>query len=131
LMQALVRTLMTNGAYDRHIRRMQRRYTARRDALVHALREHLAEEVEIAGDASGMHLVAWFPKLATSHIDALVAACQRRDVGVYSIARHALRPLRRAGLILGYGLVDERATDRGVRILAAAYRKIKPPNGSI
>jgi GntR family transcriptional regulator / MocR family aminotransferase len=131
LMQALVRTLMTNGAYDRHIRRMQRRYTARRDALVHALREHLAEEVEIAGDASGMHLVAWFPKLATSHIDALVAACQRRDVGVYSIARHALQPLRRAGLILGYGLVDERATDRGVRILAAAYRKIKPPNGSI
>jgi GntR family transcriptional regulator / MocR family aminotransferase len=129
LVQALVRTLMTNGEYDRHIRRMQRRYKARRDALVRALTEHLGPDVEIAGDASGMHLVAWFPKLATTHIDALVAACQRRDVGVYSIARHARRPLKRGGLILGYGLVDERAIDAGVRVLAGAYRQVA--NGSV
>jgi GntR family transcriptional regulator / MocR family aminotransferase len=126
LVQRLVRNLMTTGEYDRHIRRMQRRYLARRDALVHALTEHLGQEVEIAGDASGMHLVAWFPRLGPSHLDALVAACARRDVGVYPIARHALQPLGRAGLIMGYGLVDERAIDRGVRTLAAKYRKIRP-----
>jgi hypothetical protein len=73
--------------------------------------------------------LAWFPKLATTHIDALVAACERRDVGVYSIARHARRPLRCGGLILGYGLVDERAIDVGARVLAGAYRKIA--NGPI
>ena len=129
LVQGLVRTLMTNGEYDRHIRRMQRRYQARRDALVRAVTEQLGPDVEIAGDGSGMHLVVWFPKLATRHIDALVAACAEREVGVYSIARHARRPLKCEGLILGYGLVDERAIDVGVRVLAAAYRKIA--NGPI
>jgi GntR family transcriptional regulator/MocR family aminotransferase len=129
LVQGLVRTLMTNGEYDRHIRRMQRRYKARRDALVRALTEQFGPDVEIAGDGSGMHLVVWFPKLATRHIDALVAACAEREVGVYSIARHARRPLKCEGLILGYGLVDERAIDVGVRVLAGAYRKIA--NGPI
>jgi hypothetical protein len=50
-------------------------------------------------------------------------------VGVYSIARHARRPLKRGGLILGYGLVDERAIDAGVRVLAAAYGQVA--NGSV
>jgi GntR family transcriptional regulator / MocR family aminotransferase len=124
LLQRLIRNLMRSGEYDRHLRRMQRRYAARRDALVLALQAHLGSEIDVGGDAAGMHLVAWFPKLAPQAVDALAAACKERDVGVYSIARHAVRPLRRGGLILGYGLLDEAAIEAGVRGLAAAYRAL-------
>jgi GntR family transcriptional regulator/MocR family aminotransferase len=126
LLQRLIRNLMRSGEYDRHLRRMQRRYAARRNALVQALHTHLGSDVEVGGDAAGLHIVAWFPKLSPAAIDMLVAGCQQRDIGVYSIAPHALRPLRRGGLILGYGLLDVPAIEEGIRGLAAAYRALRP-----
>ena len=83
---------------------------------------YLGDEIDVGGDEAGMHLVAWFPRLGPGEIDALVAACRTRDIGVYSIARHSLRPMTRGGLILGYGLLDVPAIEEGVRGLAAAYR---------
>jgi DNA-binding transcriptional MocR family regulator len=68
--------------------------------------------------------VAWLPGLDAPEIEALVSACRDRGVGVYSVARHALKPLARGGLILGYGLLDEAAIEAGVRRLAAAYRHV-------
>jgi GntR family transcriptional regulator/MocR family aminotransferase len=121
LLQRLIRNLMRSGEYDRHLRRMQRRYAARRAALVRALTTHLGGEVEIGGDAAGMHLVAWFPRLDRAGLDALAAACRARDVGVYPIAAHAVRRLKRQGLILGYGLVNEDQIEEGVRIVAGVY----------
>jgi GntR family transcriptional regulator/MocR family aminotransferase len=126
LLQRLIRNLMRSGEYDRHLRRMQRRYAARRSALVQALHAHLGDEVEVGGDAAGLHIVAWFPTLAPAAIELLVTACQERDIGVYSMAGHAVRPLKRGALILGYGLLDVAAIEEGVRGLAAAYRALKP-----
>jgi GntR family transcriptional regulator/MocR family aminotransferase len=122
--QRMVAALMGSGDYDRHIRRMQRRYAARRDRLTRTLRDELGPAVEIGGDGAGLHLVAWLPGLDAPEIEALVSACRDRGVGVYSVARHALKPLARGGLILGYGLLDEAAIEAGVRRLAAAYRHV-------
>ena len=124
LIQRLVREFMVAGDYDRHIRRMHRRYAARRAAIAKALVDHLGDEVRIAGDAGGLHLVAWLPRLSAADVDALIDACEKRDVGVYSIARHAIAPLRCGGLVLGYGLVEEGVIETGVRRLAAAYRQL-------
>ena len=124
LLQRMIRQLMRSGEYDRHLRRMQRRYTARRNALVSALSEELDDDVEIGGDAAGMHLIAWFPRLDRAGLETLVAACRARNVGVYALERHAMRPMKRQALILGYGLVDEPAIVEGVRRLAAEYRTI-------
>jgi GntR family transcriptional regulator/MocR family aminotransferase len=123
LLQRLLRNLMRSGEYDRHLRRMQRRYAARRDALVAALHAHFGDEIAVGGDEAGMHLIAWFPRRDPGAIDALVAACRARDIGVYSIARHGLRPMSRGGLILGYGLLDVSAIEEGVRGIAAAARE--------
>jgi GntR family transcriptional regulator/MocR family aminotransferase len=133
ILQRVVGELMTRGAYDRHIRRMQRRYRARRDALVTALRTHLGSDIEIEGEEAGAHFIAWLPGLPAARVDELVAACRARSVGIYS-ARNALtvfserfemtRMTRCAGLLLGYGLVDVDRIDRGVRIVASVYRNL-------
>jgi GntR family transcriptional regulator / MocR family aminotransferase len=115
---------MATGEYDRHISRMRRHYSARREALTRELRLHHRLEIEIEGDGAGLHLVVWMPKLTHAQVDALVAACARRSIGVYSIARHALRPLGRPGVMLGYGLLDERQIREGIRGLAAAYGEV-------
>jgi GntR family transcriptional regulator / MocR family aminotransferase len=125
LIQQTVCDLMATGEYDRHISRMRRRYSARRDTLTQELRRHLGSEIDIQGDGEGLHLVVWMPNLTQADVDALVSLCERRGIGVYSMARHALTPLRRPGVVLGYGLLDEAQIRKGIRGLAAAYWDVR------
>ena len=125
LIQQTVCDLMATGEYDRHISRMRRRYSARREMLTHELRLHLGSEIDVEGAGAGLHLVAWMPHLTHPDVETLVALCERRGIGVHSIARHALTPLRRAGVMLGYGLLDDDQIRKGIRGVAAAYREVR------
>jgi hypothetical protein len=60
-------------------------------------------------------------------VQELVDRCKARGVGVYSIAGHATMPLDRAGLILGYGLLDVERINRGVKVLAQEYSRLLAP----
>jgi GntR family transcriptional regulator / MocR family aminotransferase len=122
ILQRLMRDLMATGEFDRYLVRMRRRYQARRDVLIQALSRRLGTHVEITGHAMGLHVVVWLPHLPVGEVDTLVARCAEQGVGVYSVARHAIRRLRRAGLMMGYGLTDERSIEQGVEILADAYQ---------
>jgi GntR family transcriptional regulator/MocR family aminotransferase len=124
LLQRVLRDLMISGEYDRHLRRMRRRYAQRREVLTRALSRCLGPHVEIGGAASGLHIVAWLPHVPVTHIDELIAGCRARGVGVYSVAGHAIRRLQRAGLMLGYGFIKENAIERGVRELADVYYSV-------
>lgn len=124
LLQRVVAELLANGEYDRHLTRMQRRYASRRRHLMACLTNQLGTNVEVMGAAAGLHVVAWFPRLSRAALEALVAECLRRDVGVYDLARHALKPLRRQALILGYGLLNEGDIEEGIRRIASAYHVI-------
>jgi DNA-binding transcriptional MocR family regulator len=57
-------------------------------------------------------------------MNAMVEAAQRRGVGVYPIASHAIRPVPVQGVMLGYGLVDVDRIAEGVRGFAVAYRQV-------
>lgn len=131
ILQRVVGELMTRGAYDRHVRRVQRRYRARRDAMVTALRTHLGSDVEIQGEEAGAHFIVWLKGLPAARVDELVATCRAKSVGVYA-ARNAMTVYSDtlaathaadcAGLLLGYGLVDIDRIRKGMRILASVYR---------
>jgi GntR family transcriptional regulator/MocR family aminotransferase len=133
ILQRVVGELMTTGAYDRHMRRMQRRHRARRDVLVSALRRHFGSDVEIEGEEAGAHFIAWLRCLPAARVDELTATCRSHGVGIYS-ARNALtvysdrlaatRLTRCAGLLLGYGLVDTDRINRGIRVVASVYKDI-------
>jgi GntR family transcriptional regulator/MocR family aminotransferase len=130
LIERALGELLATGQYDRHIRRMQRRYGERRDALVRSLRRHLGGAVEVGGSSAGLHLVAWLPALGPDRVDAVVAACIKRGVAVYPLSRHAARAPDRAALMLGYGLVEVHDIDRGIRGLAEACREVQARRGA-
>jgi GntR family transcriptional regulator/MocR family aminotransferase len=124
LLQRTLTQLMATGEYDRHIRRMQKRYRERRHALLGALKHRLGAEAEVEGSAAGLHVVVWLPNLPRDRVAALVESCAARGVGAYSIDGHAVAPLPRAGLLLGYGLTDITQIQRGVELLAEAYQEV-------
>jgi GntR family transcriptional regulator / MocR family aminotransferase len=116
LEQQTLAEFITSGMYERHLRRLRRRNSARREALLHAVREHLAERVEVTGDGSGAHVVLW-PRKQVSQ-DAAIAHAASRGVGIYGISHCFLRRPSRTGLMLGYSCMNEREIREGIRLLS-------------
>jgi GntR family transcriptional regulator/MocR family aminotransferase len=127
LIQRTIASMMATGEYERHIRRMRRRYRNRRDALVSAVQRQFGDDALITGAGAGLHVVLWLPLLAPGRVDDLIAACADRNVSVYPLAPHATARLPHAGLLLGYGIVERDAIATGIARLADAYHSIMAP----
>jgi GntR family transcriptional regulator/MocR family aminotransferase len=114
------------GEFDRHLRRMRPRYRRRRDMLVGALRDRLPD-LEPAGIAAGLHLVAYLP----GDLDetTLVDAAARHGVALYGLAPYRIAHGGRPGLIFGYATLDERAIGDGVEVLADVVSEARLSGG--
>jgi GntR family transcriptional regulator/MocR family aminotransferase len=116
--QAALAHLIGSGAYDRHLRRVRRRYRSRRDALVAALAQALPA-AKVSGAAAGLHALVELPP--DTDEDALVAEAARHDVRVYGLRGYRGAPDGEfPALVLGYGHLTEREIAEAVNRLAAA-----------
>ena len=113
---------LSRGEFDRHLRRMRRVYRARRDTLLTALAQHLPE-LEPAGIAAGLHLVAWLPQNLQEA--TVIAAAAREGVAVAGVSPYRLSPAPRGGLIFGYSNLNERAITDGILRLARAVSRLR------
>jgi len=118
--QLALAALLRSGRYDRHLRKMRGVYARRRAALIDALGRH-APGVRLTGLAAGFHAVAHLP--ASADEDAVVAQARRRSVGLYGMAPfRATRDAAPPQLVLGFGLVNERAIEAGIAAVADLLR---------
>jgi GntR family transcriptional regulator / MocR family aminotransferase len=113
---------LSRGDFDRHLRRMRPVYRSRRDTLLAALAHHLPE-LEPAGIAAGLHLVAWLP----DDLDeaTVIAAASREGVAVAGVSPYRLSPAQQGGLIFGYSDLTEREITDGVERLARALSTVR------
>jgi len=115
LPQRALHDFIREGHFARHIRRMRVLYAARRAALRAAIHRHLPGALQVVGAEAGMQLTALLPP----EVDDVALSRRAAQAGV------SVRPLspcyrgeaKRSGLILGYGSVDERTIEEGVRRL--------------
>lgn len=111
-------TLLRSGDYDRHLRLMRRRYLARRNCLLRALREHLPE-ASVLGAAAGVHLTVRLP--TDCDVDEIVRKAANQRVRIDPLSWCYTEPAcAPPGLILGYANLTESQIDTGVRAIAAA-----------
>jgi GntR family transcriptional regulator / MocR family aminotransferase len=115
LEQQTLAEFIANGMYERHLRRLRRRNTARREALLSAIGEFLGNRVNVTGDGAGAQVVLWPKKRVVE--EEIVARAAERGVGIYGIAHCYLRRPSRPGFMLGYARLNEREIRDGVRIL--------------
>jgi GntR family transcriptional regulator/MocR family aminotransferase len=113
---------LARGEFDRHLRRMRPLYRSRRDALLRALARHLPE-LDPAGIAAGLHLVAWLPPELDEA--TVIAAAAREGVAIAGVSPYRLSPAPRGGLIFGYSNLNERAIADGVARLARAVSSLR------
>ncbi|MFG3039649.1 PLP-dependent aminotransferase family protein [Streptomyces sp. NPDC048330] len=118
--QAVLAEFVTRGGYDRQLRRCQRAYRERRDALLAALDRHLPG-TRVSGIAAGLHVIARVParfgpppRFLSRAAHAGVAL---RSLDDYGTARPADGDVR---LVIGYAHLSPSAIERGVRAAAEA-----------
>jgi GntR family transcriptional regulator/MocR family aminotransferase len=133
LEQEALADLIGSGAYERHVRRVRRRNGERRAALLAALSTHLGDAVIVVGADAGLHLVVWLTHVPRAQEDALIARARAVGLGLYPVA-----PLyapastgygpATAGCVMGYASLDERAIDRGVKMLKEVLETFSAEN---
>jgi GntR family transcriptional regulator / MocR family aminotransferase len=116
LEQETLAEFIATGMYERHLRRVRRRNTAHRAALLEAIHKYLGDRVEITGDGAGTHLVLWPNQRIVEH--TVIEKAASRGVGVYGISRYFLGRPSRAGLMLGYSRMNEEKIREGIRRLS-------------
>jgi len=122
LEQETLAEFINTGMYERHLRRLRRRNTARREALLDAIQKHLGNRVEVTGDGSGAHVALW-PKKRTAE-ETIIANAAQHGVGVYGMSHCYLDRSARAttqirpAIILGYARLNEKEIREGIRLLA-------------
>lgn len=119
LEQLILAQFIESGNLERHIVRMKRVYQKRRNVLINTLRQHFSDQVEILGDATGLHLVARFPSIKFT--PEIIAAIESSGVHVYPVERHAIVKDRHLNeIILGYGHLSPAQIERGIEQIKLA-----------
>jgi GntR family transcriptional regulator / MocR family aminotransferase len=125
--QAALADFIQTGRYDRHLRRCQRAYRDRRDALRTALERELPD-VRILGIAAGLHVIAEF----SAHYGPaarLVECARSAGVQLYPVDSYRIGPTQPetlgtlgtpARIVLGYANLTLRQISAGISDLARA-----------
>ena len=121
LEQAVLADFIREGHFARHIRRMRMLYLERNQMLVAEIQEQLGATVEIVSAQAGMHLVCLLPAGVE---DTLVwQRAAKAGIASWPLSVCYQRKPQRGGLVLGYGGVDQKQIQGGVKRLAAIIRE--------
>jgi GntR family transcriptional regulator/MocR family aminotransferase len=124
--QEVLADFLTQGHFERHLRRSRRRNAARREALLESCARLLGDRVEIVGTEAGVHAVMWLRRYHRSQIAALADEAARAGVGIYPVTPYYVHPPPRAGLLVGYACLDEPDIRRGVEVLSRCMDQLDP-----
>ena len=118
--QALFARFVERGDYDRQLRRCQRAYRERRDALVAALGKHFPG-AEVSGIAAGLHAIVSLPARHGPR-ERFLARMTAAGVSVRPLTdyAHGAAPEHDVRLVLGYAHVTPARIHEGVRLMAEA-----------
>jgi GntR family transcriptional regulator / MocR family aminotransferase len=118
--QSALATFIAEASLDRHLRRMRRRYRAKRDLLLTVLAEQLPD-ARVSGAAGGLHLLATLPDGVDE--GGTIEAARQSGVAVHGLRRHCTvhAPMPPA-ILLGYALPTAAEMRAGMKLIAQALR---------
>ncbi len=112
---------ITEGHFERHIRRMRHLYDRRRQILVNALKHYFGSRVTILGESAGIHLMAKIETVLPDEIVIHKAAIV--GVGLISAKGYYLTTPKTGEFIFGYAQLDETQIEHGIQKLLQILSK--------
>lgn len=112
---------ITEGHFERHIRRTRHLYDQRRQVLVNALKHYLGSRVTILGENAGIHLMA---KIETALPDEIVIQnAAIMGIGLISAQGYYLAAPKTGEFIFGYAQLDKIQIEQGVQKLSQVLKE--------
>ncbi len=124
--QAALAEFISDGHFERLVRRARRRNALVLRALHDAMQAHLAEHMEIFPGRAGFHLYGRFNSVAPAEVDELISRAAQVEVAFYPDHLLHLRPPERLGLILSIGELGPAEVEEGVSRLGRVLENWPP-----
>ncbi|MGO4344720.1 PLP-dependent aminotransferase family protein [Paenibacillus sp. MCAF9] len=124
--QWAMQLFMERGHWYRHVRKVRNLYRKKRAKLLQLIDTYLPEHVQVHGDSAGMHVE--IAVQTTCSAEELIKLAASEDVYVYAAQDTPILPGRFARLYLGFGGVNEKEMERGLRRLVKAWAGALLPN---
>lgn len=119
LEQHVMADFLVSGHFARYMRRMERVYDERQQALVEAIGQRLSRWAYLLPSNAGLHATAMLNEDIDDEI--LAERAQATGVGVYAIRRFYQGPAR-PGLMFGYGNCIREDILEGIRRLQGVFK---------
>lgn len=113
--QMALAEFISEGHFERHVRRMRTLYGERQENLLNAVEKYIGDRLDIEPSPAGMHLIGWLPK----GVDDVEVSERAAKAGVLAgpLSRYAIMRQKRGGLLLGYTAFNKREITEGANKL--------------
>ncbi|GAB4354859.1 MAG: PLP-dependent aminotransferase family protein [Gammaproteobacteria bacterium] len=117
LEQLALADLINSGEFQRHLRRMRKRYAEQRAALIEALTREFGDEIHVEGTGAGLHVMVSFKNRLPAQIARLTEEARQQDIGLYSAERLFLNQPseKNVQLLFGYAILTPQEIVEGIR----------------
>ena len=121
LNQQVLARFMTDGSWDRHLRRVQAKNRRKYETLTRVLRATMGNDVEMLENGTGLHLLVRVRDGRPQ--DELVRQAAEADVAVYPTKKYWTDPARHVSstVLVGFSSIAEDDIEPGIRALAGAW----------
>jgi GntR family transcriptional regulator / MocR family aminotransferase len=126
LEQDALATFIGEGHMARHVRKMRKIYSERRELIMSALQTHFGQWLDPIPASGGMHLTA-LARDSTIDIDTIARNARQRGMDVRSLRSYTVGGAGQAGLVMGYGATSPTAITEGLLEL----RRMFPASGTV
>ena len=117
LTQAAVADFISEGHFERHLRRLRKAYGERRQALVDALDTYLPGRVHYSSVPAGLHVMLYLQPSCSE--DDVVQQAAIAGVGIYPGAPFHLEKLAPPSILLGFSGLNSEQIREGISRLAS------------
>lgn len=115
LTQLVLAEFMTSGSYTRHINRMRRKYSRKRNLLTQWVKAR--KDLRVIGSNGGLHLLLEYKKDGLSEED-LLALAKEKDMALSPLSNYEItKKSRNPMFVIGYGKSSEKELKEGMKIL--------------
>jgi len=124
-LQLAVASFILDGHLARHVRRVRRAYSERREHLFQLLAAHAGDQLKIIPSFYGMHIAV----LASEpmNCEGISHALAKQGVLIHSLDRYFLRCATQSGFVLSYAVADKEFLSEAIGALGDEIRRSRLP----
>jgi GntR family transcriptional regulator/MocR family aminotransferase len=123
--QDALASFISEGHMARHVRKMRKLYSERRELMMSGLQTHFSPWLEPIPSSGGMHVTAVAPE--SIDIESIVRSARQRNMDLRSLRSFWESGTGQAGLVMGYGATAPEALTEGLLQLRRLFPASVPP----